>query len=71
MIWNKNRLVTQERRESYGDKAAEDATAISQGDNEFVGADDEFEAAHAEEITTRERLHRSGNLAGHVTGTAN
>ena len=57
------------------------ATSISQGSKKFVGADDEFEAARAEENTlnaahteesaTRERSHRAGNLAGHATGTAN
>ena len=40
--------MNQEIRESYGDGAAEVATEILQGDNEFDGADNEFEAAHAE-----------------------
>ena len=44
-----NRLMNQESREDYGNEAAEGATAISQGDNEFDGADDEFQEARAEE----------------------
>ena len=81
MIWNKNRLVTQERRESYGDEAAEGATAILQGDNEFDGVYNEFEAARAEEnafdaarseeSTARARSQRAGKMYGHTTGTAN
>ena len=44
-----NRLVNQEGRESYGNKAAEGATAISQGNDKSVGADNEFESACTEE----------------------
>ena len=44
-----NNLMNQDTREDYDDKAAEGATAISQGDNEFDGADDEFEESRAEE----------------------
>ena len=43
MSRNKNRLVIQESREIYGDEAAESTTVISQGDDEFDGADDKFE----------------------------
>ena len=55
----------------YRDKAAEGATAILQGGDEFVGADDEFESARSEESAARACLQRSGNLARHATGTAN
>ena len=41
--------MNQESREDYGDEAAEGATAISQGDDEFDRADDEFEESHAKE----------------------
>ena len=54
---------------------------ISQGDEEFNGADDEFEAARAEDnafnaervedSAERARSQRVGNLDGHVTGTTN
>ena len=66
-----NILLKQEGRESYGDEAVEGATAILQGDDEFVGADDEFEAACAGESATRARSQRAVNLSGHATGTAN
>ena len=48
MIGKTNILVNQESREGYGNEAAEGATAISQGDDKFDGADDEFEAARVE-----------------------
>ena len=41
--------MNQESREYYGNKAAEGATEISQGDDEFDGADDKFEEARVEE----------------------
>ena len=44
-----NRLVNQENRESYDEKAADGVTAILQGNDKFVGEDDEFVAAYAEE----------------------
>ena len=76
-----NKLVNQEGRERYGGEAAEGATSISQGGKEFVGSDDEFEAARTEENTPNEaraeesaaraRSQRAGNLARHATGTAN
>ena len=74
------KLVKQEGRESYGNEAEEGATEISQGSEEFVGADGEFEAACAEENSfnaarkeesaARSRSQRVGNLARHATGTA-
>ena len=73
-----NRLMNQE---SYGDEAAEGATAISQCGGQFVGTDNEFEEAHteenvfdvacAEESAAWARSQRAENLAGHATGTAN
>ena len=76
-----NRLLNEESRESNGDEAAEGAAAISQGGGEFIGADNEFEearaeenvfdAACAEESAAWARSQRAGNLAGHATGTAN
>ena len=50
-----NRLVNQEGRESYGDEAAEGATAILQGNNKFVGAYEYFEATTTEESAARAR----------------
>ena len=76
-----NKLVNQESSENYDDEAVEGATAISQGDGKFDGADDGFEearaeenvfdAARAEESAARSRSQRAGNLAGHATRTAN
>ena len=76
-----NRLVNQEIRKSYGDEAAEGATVILQGNHEFVGMDDEFEAARAEEnafnaaraqeSAEKARSQRAGNLEVNMTGTAN
>ena len=44
-----NKLISQESRKYYGKEAAEETKALSQGDDEFDGADDEFEEARAEE----------------------
>ena len=76
-----NKMVNQEGRESYGEKSVEGDIAISQGGGEFVGTDDKFEAAcaeenafdaaRAEESTTRARSQRAHNLARHATGTEN
>ena len=46
--WETKKLISQEIREDYGDGAAEGATALSQDDKEFDGADNKFEEAHAE-----------------------
>ena len=43
-----NKLVSQESREEYGKEAAEGATALSQGEEEFDGAGNEFEEACAD-----------------------
>ena len=40
-----NKLINQESREDYGDKAAEGDISLLQGDKEFDGADDKFEEA--------------------------
>ena len=81
IIGKTNRLVNQESRESYGDKTAEGDTSISQGDDEFIGAENKFvaaraeqnvfDAAHAEESETRACSQRAGNLAKRATGKAN
>ena len=71
IIGKTNRLMNQEGRESYGKEAAVGNTAILQGNDDFVGAANEFEAACAEESTARERLQRAGNLTGNATGKAN
>ena len=42
-----------------------------QGNNKFIEADDDFEAEHADKSAAGPRWQRAGNLAGHVTGTAN
>ena len=44
-----NKLISQESRKDYGEEAAEETKALSQGDNEFDRADDEFEEACTEE----------------------
>ena len=62
--------MNQEDRERYGNEDAKGATVISQGNVEFVGADDVFEAARAEESVARARLQRAWNLDMHATGTA-
>ena len=66
-----NILLKQEGRESYGDEAAEGATAILHGEDEFVGVNNKFEAARAEESTSRARSQRAGNLFRNATGTTN
>ena len=73
-----NKLISQESREDYGEEATEGATALSQVDKEFDGADDKFEeactkenafdAAHAEDSAVRSRSQRAGNMARYVTG---
>ena len=76
-----NKLISQENRKDYGEEAAEGTKALSQGDDKFDGADDEFEearaeenafdAAHAAERAARARSQRAKNMAGYATGTAN
>ena len=80
MIGKTNKLMKQDNRENYGYKAAEGAALISEGDDKFKGADEEFEEARAEESVfdaasieegaARESSQSARNLAGHVTGTA-
>ena len=48
MIGKGEKLIIQESRKDYGKEAVESNKALSQGDNEFDGADDEFEEARAE-----------------------
>ena len=68
-----NKLIIQEIRKDYGEEAAEVTKALSQGDDEFDGADEKFEEAHAEENlfevaraddrAARARSNRTRNLA--------
>ena len=37
-----NNLIRQEGKKDYGEEAAEETKEISQGDDEFNGADDDF-----------------------------
>ena len=81
MIGKGNKLITQEIRKDYGEEAAEGIKALSQGDDEFGGAENEFEearaednvfdAVRAEESAARACSQRAGNMAGYATGTAN
>ena len=49
MSGKENKLISQESRKDYSKEAAEGATSLSQGDEEFDGVDEEFEEARAEE----------------------
>ena len=76
-----NKLISQESRKDYGKESAEEAKALSQGDNEFDRADDEFEETRpeekvfdrtrTEESAARARSQRARIMAGYLTGTAN
>ena len=44
-----NKLISQDSKKDYGEEAAEETKALSLGDDEFDGADDEFEQACAED----------------------
>ena len=50
MGWKTDNPISQEGKRDYGEEEAEEIKEISQGDDEFNGADDEFEEARAEEI---------------------
>ena len=63
-----NILVTKECREHYGSKVEVGAEAISQNNDEFVGAVPEFDAARAEDSAARACSQRAGNLAGYEQG---
>ena len=61
-----NKLIIQERSKDYTEEAEEGATALSQGYEEFDGADEKFEEAHPDENTfdaARRRERREGTLA--------
>ena len=47
----KKKLIIQEGKKDYGEESAEETKETIQGNDEFDGEDEEFEAAHAEEIT--------------------
>ena len=74
-----NKLISQESRKDYGKESVEETKALSWGDDEFDGADDEFEearteenafdAARSEESAARARSHRARNMAVYTTGT--
>ena len=49
MSGKKNRLVNQEIRDSHVDEYVEGATEILLGDDKFIGTDDKFEVARAED----------------------
>ena len=44
-----NKLIIQEISKDYGEEAAEGTKVLSQGDDKFDGADEEFEEARVEE----------------------
>ena len=81
MSEKKNKLISQEGKRDYGEEAAEETKEISQGDDEFNGADKEFEEARAEEIAfyrartkesaARARSQRASTMAEYTTGTSN
>ena len=74
-----NKLISKEGKKDYSEEAAEETIEMSQGGDEFDGADKEFEEAraediafyraHAEESTTRACSQRVMNMARYVTGT--
>ena len=49
MVGKTKKMINQESREDYGNKGAEGATALPQGDGKFDGADEKFEEACARE----------------------
>ena len=81
MRGKKNKLTSQGRMKDYGEEAAKETKALSQGDNEFDGADNKFKEAcaeenafdtvRAEESATREHSWRARNMSGYATGTMN
>ena len=48
MSGKEKNLIIPESRKCYSEEAVEGATALSQGDDEFDGADDKFEEAQME-----------------------
>ena len=76
-----NKLISQEGKKDYGEKAVEETKIISQGDDEFDSADNEFEEALAEEnaflracaekSAARAPLQRERNMTRYATVTAN
>ena len=79
MIGKGEKLIIQQSRKDYGKEAVESNKALSQGDNEFDGADDEFEearaeqnaldTARAEQRAARARSQMARNMDGYATGT--
>ena len=76
-----NKLTIQEGKKDYGKEATEETKETLQGDDEFDGGDEEFEAARAEEIAfdraraeervARASSERAENLAGYAMGPPN
>ena len=76
-----NKLIIQEGKNDFGEESAEETKKMIQGDNEFDGEDEEFEATCAEEIAfdrsraedsaERARSHKSRIMNGYKTGTEN
>ena len=76
-----NKLISREGKTVYVKEAVEENKEISQGNDEFDGADKEFEEACAEdfafdrarteESAARSRLQRARNMDRYATGTAN
>ena len=76
-----NKLVIQEVKKEYSEESAEETKETIQGDDEFNGEDEEFEAARAEEIAfdragaeesaARARSHKARSMAGYKTVTEN
>ena len=76
----KNKLISQEVKKDYGEEAAEETKALSQGNEEFDGAEDKFEEArteentfyraHTEESAARVYSQRASNMSGYVTVTS-
>ena len=81
MIGKTNKLISQEISKDYGEEAADETKALSQEDDKFDGAGEEFEesraeenafdAVCAEERAARAHLQMARNMDGYATGTAN
>ena len=76
-----NKLIIQEISKDYGEEAAEGTKVLSQGDDKFDGADEEFEearleenaldAGRSEESVAKARSQRARTMARYVMGTVN
>ena len=76
-----NKLIIQEVNKDYSEEAAEENKETIQGNNEFDGEDEEFEATRAEEIafdraraeesSAKARSHKARSMAVYKTRTEN